>query len=178
MGNVIVEKAIEKLKPRIKPLPEGLTQKNLNVAIATWFGSGRLRPGPGTMGSLAAIPPGYLIMYFLGPMGLFIAAVLLFILGAMAADYYGKKSGEKDDQSIVVDEVVGLWLAVIPADVYWPLWFVGFVLFRFFDIYKPWPASYFDKRKGGGFDVMMDDVVAGFFAFLGTAATAYDLYVQ
>jgi phosphatidylglycerophosphatase A len=172
MGNVI----IEKLKPRIIPLPEGLTQKNLNVAIATWFGSGRFRPGPGTMGTLAAMPPGYLITYLLGPMGLFIAAVLLFFLGMMASDYYGKKSGEKDDQTIVVDEVVGLWLAAIPADTYWPLWFVAFMFFRFFDIYKPWPASYFDNRKRGGVDVMMDDVVAGFFAFLCTATTAYDTY--
>lgn len=165
---------LKKLKPHLHPLPDGTEFKNLNILIATWFGAGRFRPAPGTAGSLAAIPPGVLIAYTMGPAGLFLAAMLLLIIGTMAASYYGKKSGNKDDQSIVVDEVVGIWIAAVPAETHGGLWFLAFILFRFFDIYKPWPASYFDKRRGGGgFDVMMDDVVAGIFAFVGVAAAAF-----
>lgn len=157
---------------RIKPLPEGTTATNPHVLIATWFNIGRLRPAPGTLGSLAAIPFGYAIAYFSGIIGLALAALLLLVVGSMAASYYGKKSGEKDDQSIVVDEVIGMWIAAIPAATHPDLWFTAFVLFRLFDIYKPWPASFFDKRAGSGFDVLMDDVIAGIYAMLGVAASA------
>ena len=67
---------------------------------------------------------------------------------------------------------MGVWIAALPAGINPDLWIAAFVLFRLFDIYKPWPASYFDKRGRGGFDVMMDDVVAGAFAFLGVASLA------
>ena len=93
----------------------------------------------------------------------------------IAAGYYGRKSGRKDDQSIVVDEVVGLWIAAIPAGTDIRLWLLALVLFRLFDIWKPWPASFFDKRGKHAFDVMMDDVVAGFYAFLGVATGAFIL---
>jgi phosphatidylglycerophosphatase A len=139
------------------------------------------------MGSLAAIPFGWLIVQQAGPVGLALAALSLLCIGTVAADYYGRKSGTVDDSSIVVDEVVGLWIAAIPAADYWDLWVIAFVLFRLFDVWKPWPASWFDDRSTGGMDVMMDDVVAGstggmdvmmddvvagFYAFLGTAAVA------
>lgn len=157
---------------RTKPLPEGTTATNPHVMLATWFNIGRLRPAPGTLGTMGAIPFGYAIAYFSGITGLILAAVLLMILGTMAATYYGRKSGEKDDQSIVVDEVVGMWIAAIPAGTHPDLWVTAFLLFRLFDIYKPWPASFFDKRAGSGFDVMMDDVIAGIYAMLGVAAGA------
>lgn len=157
---------------RIKPLPDGTTATNLHVLVATWFNIGRLRPAPGTLGSLAAIPFGYAIAYTGGILALILAALLLLVVGSMAANYYGKKSGEKDDQAIVVDEVVGMWIAAIPAATHPDLWVTAFILFRLFDIYKPWPASFFDKRAGSGFDVMMDDVVAGIYAMLGVAAGA------
>lgn len=160
----------------LMPLPEGTSMGSPHVLIATWFGVGRLRPAPGTLGSLAAMPFGYAIAYYTGLTGLMLAAFLLLIIGSMAATYYGKKSGQKDDQTIVVDEVVGLWVAAIPAALHLNLWITAFLLFRLFDIYKPWPASFFDKRKGGGgFDVMMDDVVAGFYAALGVAGCALSL---
>ncbi|HRJ66045.1 MAG TPA: phosphatidylglycerophosphatase A, partial [Alphaproteobacteria bacterium] len=92
----------------IRPLPEGTVMNNPHVLIATWFGAGRLRPAPGTMGTLAAIPFGYGIAYVSGIVGLALAALLLLVVGTLAANYYGQKSGEKDDQTIVVDEVVGM----------------------------------------------------------------------
>lgn len=156
----------------VRPLPPETTFGNINVLIATWFGAGRLKPASGTIGSLAAIPFGWAIAWAAGPLGLLAAALLLLWAGTKAANYYGKKSGEKDDQAIVVDEVVGMWIAAIPAGNIHDLWIVAFLLFRFFDIVKPWPASFFDKRAGSGFDVMMDDVIAGVFALVGVAIFA------
>jgi phosphatidylglycerophosphatase A len=163
--------------PRIVALPDGLSATSPHALIATWFGSGRLRPGPGTWGSLAAIPFAYLINFFGGPLALFVAALLLFIVGVRAATVYGRHSGVKDDQSIVVDEVIGLWIAALPAGTDPVLWLVAFLLFRFFDIYKPWPASYFDRRKKYDYDVLMDDVIAGIFAMGGVAFLALQRYI-
>ena len=153
----------------IKPLPEGMTLKNPYALLATWFGSGLLRPAPGTIGTLAGIPLGYIIALWLGPIGLIAAAIVLMAIGTLAADKYGKKSGTVDDQSIVVDEVVGVWIAALPAYNNLYLWLAAFLLFRLFDIWKPWPASFFDNKSKNGFYVMMDDVVAGIYALLGVA---------
>lgn len=161
-----------KLKSGLDPLPAGMAFTNPNALVATWFGTGRLRPAPGTIGTLAAIPLGYAIMALSGPAGLCTAAVLLLVAGTFAADNYGKKSGTVDDQSIVVDEAVGVWIAALPAGTDFFLWIVAFFLFRIFDIWKPWPASFFDNRSKGGFDVMMDDVVAGIYALLGVSIAA------
>lgn len=169
---------MDKIKPGLRPLPPGVSFSDLHILIATWFGAGRLKPASGTIGSLAAIPVGYAISYFTGFIGLALAAALLLWVGTIAADFYGRKSGQKDDQAIVVDEVVGMWIAAIPAESDPALWISAFLLFRLFDIYKPWPASFFDKRAGGGLDVMMDDVVAGFYAMLGVAGTAYVKLMQ
>jgi phosphatidylglycerophosphatase A len=163
---------IKKLKPRIKPIPGGMKLSEWHCWLSSWFGSGFLRPAPGTIGSLAAIPFGYAIAHVSGPIGLAMAALALLCIGTVAADRFGKKSGAVDDQSIVVDEVVGMWIAAIPAEGHMDLWWVAFFLFRLFDIYKPWPASFFDNRSIGGIDVMMDDVIAGIYAFLGTCGVA------
>lgn len=161
-----------KIKPRVLPLPAGVTPTNIYALIATWFGTGRLRPAPGTIGSLAAIPFGYALSLWTGPIGLALGALCLFIIGTRAATYYGRKSGKTDDQSIVVDEVVGIWIAALPAGDNAFLWLIAFLLFRLFDIRKPWPVSFFDNRSNGGFDVMMDDVVAGIYALLGVSSAA------
>jgi phosphatidylglycerophosphatase A len=167
----------EKIKPGVLPVPEGTTFTTPFVLIATWFGAGLVRPAPGTMGSLAAIPFGYAITLLSGQIGLAVAAVFLLVIGTIASDRYGKKSGTVDDQSIVVDEVVGLWIAAIPAGENLLLWALAFLLFRIFDIWKPWPASFFDNRSKGGFDVMMDDVVAGVYAMLGVSIAAVIAFV-
>lgn len=174
----IMSKIFSRLKPGLRPLPPGMTLRNKDVLLATWFGSGLLRPASGTIGTLAALPFGYLIQHFGGMPALALAAALAFWFGAKAADRYGKKSGQPDDQAIVIDEVAGVWIAALPAGDDPGLWFVAFVFFRILDVYKPWPASFFDKRKGGGFDVMMDDVVAGAYAFLGTAGAAVSVLLK
>ena len=132
--------------------------------IATWFGSGLLPWAPGSWGSLAALPPAWLIAHFLGPRVLVAAAVIVFFLGWWAAERVQQASGVADEGSIVIDEVAGQWLtlAVAPAD---PLAYAaGFLLFRLFDITKPWPARWADRRIPGGLGVMADDVIAGIYA--------------
>ena len=157
---------------RILPPPPDTKFTDPIVLISTWFGVGLLRPAPGTLGSLAAIPFGYGLVMLLGNSGLLLGAILLLIIGTYPATLYGRKSGVKDDQCIISDEVVGMWIAAIPAGTNLWLWLVAFLLFRFFDIRKVWPASYFDNRGGGGFNVMMDDVVAGIYALLGVSIFA------
>ncbi len=162
---------LKKLKPRIELLPKDINK--IHAAIATWFGAGLIRPAPGTIGTIAAIPVGYAISYATHPIFLLGAAALLFVIGTYSADKYGKASGKVDDSSIVVDEVVGIWIAAAPAfdNIY--LWIWAFVLFRLFDIFKAWPASYFDEDSKNGFHVMMDDVVAGIYAMFGVAMFAF-----
>src|SRR5690606_12692604 len=94
----------------------------------------------------------------LGIGGLFAAAVVLFLIGWWAAADYVAWSGEEDPSPIVVDEVVGQWLALLLADPErWWTWLLGFLAFRLFDILKPWPVNLADRSVGGGFGVMLDD---------------------
>ena len=168
----MLKKYLEKITPGIRALPAGSSPKDYDVLLATWFHVGRLKPGSGTWGSLMALPVGYAIAYFTGIIGLVIAIIGITWIGIKTADSYGKKIGEVDHQGIVVDEVAGMWIAALPAEKNILFWIIAFIFFRVFDILKPWPASYFDKKKRGGTDVMMDDVVAGIYAFMGVAAIA------
>jgi phosphatidylglycerophosphatase A len=132
--------------------------------LATWFGAGRLPWTPGTWGSLAALPLAWLLLALGGPWLLLIATALVFVLGLWAADRYMKAVGLHDPGAVVIDEVAGQWLtlAIAPLD---PLAFLlGFVLFRVADVLKPWPASWLDRRVGGAFGVMIDDVAAAVYA--------------
>lgn len=158
---------VEKIKPGITKIPGDMKFSQPRVWLATWFGSGLLRPAPGTWGSLAAIPFGYAIVYYSGTLSLCIATVLCLIVGTIIANRYQDGGGDHDAKEIVIDEVAGMWLAALPAGTDWRFWVIAFLLFRLFDIKKPWPASYYDNKESGGWNVMMDDIVAGFYAFLG-----------
>ncbi|RME66537.1 MAG: phosphatidylglycerophosphatase A [Alphaproteobacteria bacterium] len=126
---------------------------------------GLLRPAPGTWGSLAALPAAYLLIAAGGAAALAIAAGVLFILGIWSSGRYGLATGCDDAAEIVVDEVVGQWLALLPAAAQTPdnpwLWGLAFALFRLFDILKPWPIGWLDRRLKGGLGVMVDDAAAG-----------------
>jgi phosphatidylglycerophosphatase A len=134
------------------------------AVIASWFGVGYLPWFPGTWGSAAALPFAWAIAWLFGPRALLLAALALFFLGWWAAGRVVRQSAVKDPGSIIVDEVVGQWLtlALAPRDP--AAYAAGFVLFRLFDIVKPWPARWFDRNLHGGFGVMADDVAAGFYA--------------
>ena len=114
--------------------------------IATWFGSGLLPKAPGTWGSLAALPVGLLLVWQAGPAGLLAGTLLVFLLGLWAAGRYCAGSGQADPAEVVVDEVAGQWLALLPAGLDPLLVAVAFVAFRAFDIFKPWPVGL--SRRG------------------------------
>lgn len=141
------------------------------TCAATWFYSGKSPKAPGTAGSLAALPFGWLIWVYGGNSALIIASIIIFAIGVWAAHQYSHLLGIHDAGEIVIDEVVGQWmcLLVIPLGNGWSdiLWLIAaFVAFRIFDIAKPWPIRWVDRRVGGGFGIMFDDVLAGAFAMV------------
>lgn len=137
----------------------------LPLGLATWFGAGLLPKAPGTWGSLAALPFAWVILRYGGMWWLLAAIILVFLVGWWASQIYVGRSGEADPGAVVIDEVAGQWLTLLPAapGVWWH-WALGFALFRFFDIVKPWPVGWADRRLKGGFGVMVDDVIAGIYA--------------
>ncbi|MCD5364631.1 MULTISPECIES: phosphatidylglycerophosphatase A [Chromobacterium] len=133
--------------------------------LAFGFGSGLARKAPGTWGTLAAYPL-FFVLNALGVQGLALAVLCLplFVAGIWICGYTGKALGVHDYGGIVWDEIVAmlLVLAFTPAT---PLgWLLAFALFRLFDILKPWPIRWLDRRVGGGFGVMVDDLLAAAFA--------------
>ncbi|MEP5153436.1 phosphatidylglycerophosphatase A [Planktotalea sp.] len=150
--------------------------------IGTVFYVGHMRPAPGTWGSFAALPLAYLL-YQLGGFWLFlIATIAVFFVGWWATIEMTKGAEDHDPSEIVVDEVAGQWIALLPvlhgtwmldlgALALLPGWVAAFVLFRAFDITKPWLVGWADRRDDA-LGVMLDDVIAGIFAGLGVLALA------
>ena len=139
----------------------------LGLTLATWFGSGNLPGAPGTWGSLAAVPVAWAIMWAGDVFVLLGATAAVFVIGCWASAVYMRETGRTDPGPVVIDEVAGQWLTLIPAatGVWWH-WPVGFLLFRVFDIVKPWPVGWADRRIKGGLGVMADDVLAAVYAGL------------
>ncbi|WP_420863618.1 phosphatidylglycerophosphatase A [Algirhabdus cladophorae] len=156
---------------------------SLSHIIATFGLVGHLRPAPGTWGSFAALVVGYLIHLAFGPLGLAFGVVISFGLGLWAT---GRETAGKDDHDpseIVIDEVAGQWIALLPVSIgathaaaslqaLWPGLLAAFLLFRLFDILKPGPVGWADRR-GDPMGVMLDDVIAGLFAAIGVLIFAY-----
>lgn len=136
------------------------------VLLAFGFGAGLSPRAPGTVGTLAALPLYWLIQDW--PLPAYLAwLVLTFALGVYLCGRSAEMLGVHDHPGIVWDEMVGLWLTLLLAPSGW-FWIVtGFVLFRFFDIVKPWPISWADKKVAGGFGIMLDDILAGLLALAG-----------
>ncbi|MCZ6862758.1 MAG: phosphatidylglycerophosphatase A [Alphaproteobacteria bacterium] len=147
-------------------LPTRTASQRLGFALATWFGVGNLPAAPGTFGSLAALPLAWLLANYGGVPALAVAGVAVFAVGWWASNVYVDTTGIDDPGPVVIDEVAGQWLTLLPAapGVWWH-WLAGFVLFRMFDIVKPWPVGWADKRIKGGFGVMFDDILAAIYAF-------------
>ena len=132
--------------------------------LATWFGAGLLPWAPGTWGSLAALPFAWAIATLFGPVSLVIAAAIVFFIGWWAAEQVGRASGVADEGAIVIDEVAGQWLTLAVAPPSAAAYVLGFLLFRLFDITKPWPANAAERKLPGGLGVMADDIVAAVYA--------------
>lgn len=138
------------------------------MLFLSFFGSGLLPKAPGTWGSLASLP----ILYFAGqlkaPFFLYLPFLLIMTVGACyITDVVQKKHHIHDPSWIVIDEVLGMittWL-FHPTGVWWELLII-FAYFRFFDIIKFWPASYFDQKVSHGAGTILDDIVSGIYAGL------------
>jgi phosphatidylglycerophosphatase A len=133
--------------------------------IATVFPIGLAPFAPGTFASAFALPFAWLILRTAGPFALCGAALLIAAIGVWASDVYVRESGKSDPSECVIDEVAGQWLACAFAPLSLPGFALAFVLFRLFDITKPWPVSA-AERLNGGLGVVADDMVAGLFAGL------------
>lgn len=145
-------------------IPSSLWRNPLCV-IALGFGAGALPKAPGTWGTLVAVP----FYFMLQPLSLseYVAVVaMLFGAGVWWCGKTAQMLGVHDHPAIVWDEMVGFWVTMAAAPAGW-LWLaIGFVLFRLFDIWKPWPIHRLDRRVAGGFGIMVDDLVAGLYAAL------------
>lgn len=144
--------------------------------IATFLYVGLLRPAPGTWGSLAALPIAWALHQTGGFPALALATVVVFFVGWWATHRETLGQPDHDPSEIVIDEVVGQWVSLLPVSAgawangvditrLWPGWVVAFLAFRLFDIWKPGPIGWAD-RKATALGVMLDDVIAGIFAAL------------
>jgi phosphatidylglycerophosphatase A len=132
--------------------------------IATGFGIGLLPMMPGTWASMAALPCAWAVRSFGGSTALAVAAVIAFALGWWASGWVARASGHHDPGFIVIDEIAAQWLVLLAAPLDWRGYAAAFLLFRIFDITKPWPARLIERRVAGGLGIMLDDVVAALYA--------------
>ena len=145
----------EKLSP-------GLLRHPLDF-MALGFGSGLVPIGPGTAGTVVAIPV-YLLLLPLSVTVYLALVAALFIVGIPICAHAARRMGVHDHPGIVWDEIVGYLVTMTFAPQGWTWIVAGFVLFRLFDIAKPWPIRLLDRKVGGGFGIMVDDLLAGIFA--------------
>jgi phosphatidylglycerophosphatase A len=137
----------------------------LIMFAATGLGLGKIPVAPGTFGTLAAIP-----LIFLGawmnPGYLAFSLVSFTLFSVYVADKAEILMGEKDPGCIVIDEIAGFWVTMTLVPISWITIILGFIAFRFFDILKPGPVAYFEKKFSGGAGIVLDDIMAGVLAAL------------
>jgi phosphatidylglycerophosphatase A len=133
--------------------------------LAFGFGSGLAPRAPGTFGTLAAVPL-YLALSQFAPVVYLALVIAVCVAGIWICQRAADQLGVHDHPGIVWDEFAGLLVTMIPAPLWWPWTLAGFVLFRLFDIWKPWPISWADRHCEGGLGIMLDDVLAGGLAAL------------
>ncbi|HBD18755.1 MAG TPA: phosphatidylglycerophosphatase A [Arenimonas sp.] len=132
--------------------------------LAAGFGSGFSPRAPGTVGSAAALLPWWFLMKDL-PLPAYLAVLAAgFAIGCWAAHWVIRETKIEDPSLVVWDEFIGMWITLLAAPAGWPWMLAAFVLFRLFDIAKPWPVSWADRQLHGGFGAMLDDALAGVYA--------------
>jgi phosphatidylglycerophosphatase A len=158
---------------RNAPQPKPVNFWSPASLIATLFGTGYMPTAPGTWGSALALPLGWALNYYFNPWGVPVAIVVVFFVGWWASSAYTRAAGVEDPGAVVIDEVVGQWIVMISA----PPTIIGygaaFLLFRLFDVLKPFPINWLDRHVKGGFGIMLDDVLAGIYAFAILYALVY-----
>lgn len=131
--------------------------------LALGFGSGLAPKAPGTFGTLAAIPL-FFLLALLTPTAYLIAVIVMSIAGVYICGKAANDVGVHDHPAIVWDEFIGFFITMFMIPVSWQSIVMGFLLFRLFDILKPWPISFIDKKMSGGMGIMLDDILAGLFS--------------
>ena len=134
----------------------------LATSVAT-LGVGKIPNAPGTFGSLLAV----LVWWALSPLSLPVQMTLIvvaFFVGWVATHYYEKWNNKHDPKEVVVDELIGMWITLFAAPEGWIVFVIGFLLFRLFDIWKPGPVGWVDRKMPGALGTILDDVIAGLFA--------------
>ena len=133
--------------------------------LAFGFGSGLAPVAPGTIGTVAAIPI-YLLLNTFSQFTYFAAVVIISLLSVLIAGKSAQLLQVHDHGGIVIDEICGYLLTMLLAPPGWWWVITGFILFRFFDIVKPWPIHYLDQHLKGGLGIVVDDLMAGIYALL------------
>lgn len=152
-----------------KKCPSAPTKPYWAWTIATYFGAGALKPGPGTWGSAGAVVTWVVIAHWL-PANYHLAGAISFaavatLVGIPAATLTARACGRDDPSHVVIDEVAGQMVTLIAAPLTWKAQLAGFILFRMFDIVKPWPIRRLERLPEGT-GIMMDDVAAGIFGWI------------
>lgn len=147
-----------------------------STIVASVFGIGYFEFAAGTIMSAVAVPLAILIGLRGGGMGILGSSIIALVIGILACADHVRETGREDPSECVIDELAGQWLAcsfclltfggLVPAPTHisLPAFFLAFVLFRLFDIWKPWPVSWADQKLSGGIGVMTDDAIAGLMA--------------
>jgi len=158
-----------KTEQPVKEIPQAASTPLWASLIATFFGIGNLRPGPGTWGSLAAALIWFAVSHGVPqefqPAVLACLIVIAVGIGIPAATAVARTSGKKDPQNIVIDEVAGQWITLLFVPVAWKTLLIGFILFRGFDILKPPPIRQLERLPEGT-GIVVDDVAAGVYSLI------------
>lgn len=162
----MLEKYSKKSPSALNPMSWSFAFSKPSHIIATFLGSGVLRPASGTFGTLAGLLFYLALSPFLGTIFWIAAIVVAFFVGAWACEVTGRDIKVHDHSSIVIDEVFAIWgvLLTVPDNIYWQI--AAFIAFRFFDIIKLPPAAWVDQNVHSGYGVMLDDAVAAIQAIL------------
>lgn len=148
----------------VPPIPDSMWQK-LSHFIAFGFGAGAMPLAPGTFATLIAIPF-YLALQSL-PFLTYLVMLLIIIVGSMVLSHRVEKEiNVHDHQGMCLDEIVGYLVTMTAVPIGWTWVILGFILFRIFDIWKPWPIHFIDEKVSGGVGVILDDVLAGIYSCL------------
>lgn len=150
--------------PRRHPIPPRLLANPVHL-LSFGFGTGLAARAPGTVGTLVGIPL-FLLLAPLPTATYLLVCAGLFLLGIFLCGASARALGVHDHSGIVWDEVVGFLFVMTAVPLGWGWVLGGFVLFRIFDIWKPWPIRTLDRRLGGGLGIMLDDLLAALYAWL------------
>lgn len=167
MGLFSVTNIFKRLPRSTKPIPPvpKAVWRNPIYFFAFGLGSGAAPFAPGTFGTLAAIPC-YLLLRHLSLPAYLIFVICFIIFSSWISERVSREIHEHDHPGMCIDEFAGFFVTMINAPMGWSWILLGFILFRLFDIWKPWPIRWLDRQVHGGFGMVLDDIVAGLFSFI------------